>query len=137
MLRDNRKFQFAVGVTAIVIVIRWLLTGDLLMAVEAARPPAEGETKSLTVLSVVGPMLIEACVIIGPALIAWALKLWDFMVALVDQAHQVRDSPARSPVVDTRTIASSSPAHQLLLRNRSMCRPLISTLRNRTLTRCG
>ncbi len=53
MLRDNRKFQFAVGVTAIVIVIRWLLTGDLLMAVEAARPPAEGETKSLTVLSVV------------------------------------------------------------------------------------
>jgi hypothetical protein len=93
MLRDNRKFQFAVGVTAIVIVIRWLLTGDLLMAVEAARPPAEGETKSLTVLSVVGPMLIEACVIIGASLIAWALKLWDFVAAVVDRANHVRDSP--------------------------------------------
>ncbi len=55
-------------------------------------------------------MLIEACVIIGAALIACALKLWDFMVALVEPAHQVRDSPAPSPVVDMRTIASSSPA---------------------------
>jgi hypothetical protein len=91
MLRNNRKFQFAVGVTAIVIVIRWLLTGDLLMAVEAARPPAEGETKSLTVLSVVGPMLIEACVIIGASIIAWALKLWDFVAAVVDR------SPAPTP----------------------------------------
>jgi hypothetical protein len=104
MLRDNRKFQFAVGVTAIVIVIRWLLTGDLLMAVEAARPPAEGETKSLTVLSVVGPMLIEACVIIGASLIAWALKLWDFLAAVVDQANHVRDSPPQ-PVVQGHLVA--------------------------------
>ena len=104
MLRDNRKFQFAVGVTAIVIVIRWLLTGDLLMAVEAARPPAEGETKSLTVLSVVGPMLIEACVIIGASIIAWALKLWDFLAGLVDQANHVRDSPPQ-PVVHGHLVA--------------------------------
>jgi hypothetical protein len=85
-------------------VIRWLLTGDLLMAVEAARPPAEGETKSLTVLSVVGPMLIEACVIIGASIIAWALKLWDFLAGLVDQANHVRDSPPQ-PVVQGHLVA--------------------------------
>jgi hypothetical protein len=101
MLRDNRKFQFAVGVTAIVIVIRWLLTGDLLMAVEAARPPAEGETKSLTVLSVVGPMLIEACVIIGASIIAWALKLWDFVAAVVDRSP----APTPPPVVHGHLVA--------------------------------
>lgn len=101
-LKDNRKLHFAVGLTAIVIAIRWLLTGDLLLAVEAAKPPAEGETKSIALLSVLGPMLIEACVIVGASIIAWSLKLWHWLASVVDRsvdqsgdkANQVRADPA-------------------------------------------
>lgn len=96
MLRDNRTFQFAVGLTAIFIVIRWLLTGDLLMAFESLKPPAEGETKSVSFISVVGPMLIEAVVIVGSSVIAWSIKLWDLAVALIDKIHQARADPAAS-----------------------------------------
>ncbi len=94
MLRENRTFQFAIGLTTIFIVIRWLLTGDLLMAAESLRPPAEGETKSVSFLSVVGPMLIEAVVIVGSSVIAWSIKLWDLVFGLIDKIHQARADPA-------------------------------------------
>lgn len=98
--KDNRKIQFAVGATVIFLLLRWLLTGDLLMVAEAARPPADGETKSVTILAVVWPMLIEAVIIVGISAIAFGLRIWSWVVDLIDSARGVVD-----PVV-----AGSSPA---------------------------
>jgi hypothetical protein len=106
MLRDSRKFQFAVGLTAILIVLRWLITGDLLLAVEAAKPPAEGETKSLTLIGIVGPMLIEACVIVGTSLIAWTLRLWDVALTLVDRLTV--QATAATPTVVTPVVTPAT-----------------------------
>lgn len=77
--KDNRKIQFAVGATSIFLLVRWLLTGDLLLAVEAAQSPTEGETKSVSFFSVLWPMLVEAVVIVGASAIAFGLKIWSFV----------------------------------------------------------
>jgi hypothetical protein len=102
--KDNRKIQFAVGATVIFLLLRWLLTGDLLMVAEAARPPADGETKSVTVLAVVWPMLIEAVIIVGISAIAFGLRIWSWVVDLIDSARGVVDPPSF-----TSSPASSSP----------------------------
>ena len=100
--KDNRKIQFAVGATVIFLFLRWLFTGDLLMAVQAAQPPAEGETKSVTLLAVLWPMLVEAVIIVGVSAIAFGLKIWSFIVDLIDNARGVTNSDI-SP--ETKTAA--------------------------------
>lgn len=95
--QNNRKVQFAVGVTVIVLAIRWLLTGDLLYAVEAAQPPAEGEVKSISFLNALWPLLVETCVIVGSSVIAWALGIWSRVVDLFDGDGQTPPTPVVEP----------------------------------------
>lgn len=101
--RENKTLRFAVGVTLTVLLIRWLLTGDLLFAVRsAAEPPAEGETKSVALLSAIWPMFFEAMVIVGTAAIAWAFKLWDLLYGLLNQSQATVATPTAT---DTPAIA--------------------------------
>ncbi|MCC7334421.1 MAG: hypothetical protein IT422_04975 [Pirellulaceae bacterium] len=98
--KNNKTLQFAVGVTLVVLLVRWLLTGDLLFAARtAAEPPQEGETKSVAILSVLWPMFFEAMVILGASAIAWACKLWDWLYGLVNQS----DSPQTDPTTSAST----------------------------------
>lgn len=93
--RDNKTLRFAVGVTLTVLFIRWLITGDLLFAVQsAAEQPAEGETKSVALLSALWPMFFEAMIIVGTAAIAWAFKLWDLLYGLLNSASTKANTQA-------------------------------------------
>jgi hypothetical protein len=81
---NSRNVKFAVGCTALILIVRWLLTGDLLlMSAAFASEPAEGETKSASILAVVWPVFFEAMVIVGGSLIAFSLGLWDRLQALL------------------------------------------------------
>jgi hypothetical protein len=83
--KTNKTVQFAVGVTLVVLLIRWLITGDLLFAASTAMepPPKDGETKSVALLNVLWPMFFEAMVIVGASAIAWSCQLWDALYGLV------------------------------------------------------
>lgn len=106
---SNRVFQFAAGVTVIFVFLRWLFTGDLLLAVEALRPPEEGETKSVAFFAVLWPMIVETVIIIGVSAIAFGLRIWSFVVGVIDQASGKVDPvepvqtsvQATAPVVQT------------------------------------
>lgn len=87
-LTKSRQFQFAIGAVAIILLIRWLLTGELLMVAQAAQPPADGNVSSITLGSVLIPMAIDAVVLIGAAVIAGWMRLWGVLTALVDQITQ-------------------------------------------------
>jgi hypothetical protein len=106
--RDNRKIQFAVGATVIILLIRWLLTGDLLMIAEAARPPVEGETKSLSLLAVIWPMIVEAVIITGISSIAFGLRIWSWVVDLIDNARGVTSAALQT--TSAPTLVEASPA---------------------------
>lgn len=107
--KENKTLQFAVGVTLVVLLVRWLITGDLLFAARtAAEPPQEGETKSVAVLSVLWPMFFEAMVIVGAAAIAWACKLWDWLYGLVNQSSSVQSSDAASSLATSEVTAPVS-----------------------------
>jgi hypothetical protein len=68
----------------LILLVRWLLTGDLLLVTAAfATEPAEGETKSASILAVVWPVFFEAMVVIGGSLIAFSLGLWDRLQGLL------------------------------------------------------
>lgn len=81
--KNNRTVQFAVGVTLMILVLRWLLTGDLLFATDAAMQPDDGETKSVSLLTTLWPMFVESMVIVGASAIAWACRLWDLAYGLL------------------------------------------------------
>lgn len=80
---QNRNVKFAVGCTVLFILVRWLLTGDLLLAVAAFSEPADGETQTTSVWSVVWPIFFEAMVIVGGSVIAFAVGLWDRLADLL------------------------------------------------------
>ena len=98
--KDNRKIQFAVGVTVCVIFLRWLLTGDLLMVADSMIPAEDGEPKSISFVSVVWPMLVEAMVFVGVSTIAFSLKIWSWVYDLVN----------KSKPVSTVAVADEEPA---------------------------
>lgn len=86
--KNNKTIQFAVGCTLLILVVRWLLTGDLLLlAATFAEPlPAdapEGATKSTAILQVAWPIVFEATAWIGASAIAWAVGLWGRLFDLV------------------------------------------------------
>ena len=80
---QNRNVKFAVGCTVLFLLIRWLLTGDLLLAVAAFSEPADGETQTTSVWSVVWPIFFEAMVIVGGSVVAFAVGLWDRLADLL------------------------------------------------------
>lgn len=82
---ESKVVQFAVGVTLVVLLIRWLVTGDLLFAASVAMqgPPAEGETQGVSFVSALWPLFFDAMVIIGAAALAAVFKLWDWLYGLV------------------------------------------------------
>lgn len=89
---QNRNVKFAVGCTVLFLLVRWLLTGDLLLAVAAvSEQPAEGETKSFaSVWAVVWPIFFEAMVVIGGSVIAFAVGLWDRLADLIWSQPQAK-----------------------------------------------
>lgn len=105
--RDNKTLRFAVGVTLTVLLIRWLLTGDLLFAVRSvAEQPAEGETKSVALVSALWPIFFEAMVIVGTAALAWAFKLWDLLYGLVNSASEKPAAVAAAGTSNTAAVAA-------------------------------
>ena len=83
--QDKPTIQFAVGITTIFVLLRWLLTGDLFLAVESARPTENGSVASPSFLSVVWPMVFEAVAIVGTSVIAFATRLWQVAYSLVQR----------------------------------------------------
>lgn len=120
--KNNKTLQFAVGVTLVVLLIRWLITGDLLFAAKtAAEDPQEGETKSVAILGVLWPMFFEAMVIVGASAIAWACKLWDWLYALVNQSASSQPSdPATAAVAEVAAPTSVDGMVQGLARAAAM-----------------
>lgn len=90
---QNRNVKFAVGCTVLFLLVRWLLTGDLLLAVAAFSEPAEGETQTASVWSVVWPIFFEAMVVIGGSVIAFAVGLWDRLADLLWQSQPAQAKP--------------------------------------------
>jgi len=81
---QHRNVKFAVGCTVLILFVRWLLTGDILLAAAAvSSEPAEGDVKSFaTVWAVVWPIFFEAMVIVGGSVIAFSIGLWDWVADL-------------------------------------------------------
>ena len=71
MWKDNKVLQFAVGVTAMILLVRWLLTGDLLfatqVAMERADPESDQSTRSI-LTTTLWPLFFEAMCIIGASI---------------------------------------------------------------------
>jgi hypothetical protein len=105
----GRTLQFAVGCVVIVLLIRWLLTGDLLMVAEAIRPVEEGQTKAIPIFSVIVPMAIEAIIVIGAAVVAGWLKLWAFLAASVETATGSRPTAPASDSINPANLPASEP----------------------------
>jgi hypothetical protein len=105
-MAKSRAVQFAVGVVSILLLVRWLVTGDLLMLAESLRRVPEGATKSISFVSVIMPMAIDAVVLIGAGVIAGWLKLWAFLASSVETATGSR--PAA--VVSDSVAPASEPA---------------------------
>lgn len=103
-LKNNRKVQFAVGLTLIILVIRWLITGDLLFAVQVATTPQEEGVKGVGVLSAIWPLLVETCVVVGASAIAWSLGLWNWLANFVD-GTKVGDVAVQSTLDREKLIA--------------------------------
>lgn len=95
--KENKTVQFAVGITLVVLLIRWLITGDLLFAADVAMQgsPAEGATKSATFISTLWPMFFDAMVIIGAAALAGVFNLWDWLYGLVAKSSSSASTPAK------------------------------------------
>lgn len=124
---ENRTVQFAVGVTVIFLLVRWLLTGDLLLLAEAARAVEDGETKSVSIWGVVWPMIFEAGVIVGASTIAFAVGLWGKLAELfagirdqaapaVSRTSEVSGSGQQLAISFARAAASNDTAEMELLR---------------------
>ena len=108
--KNNKTLQFAVGVTLVVLLVRWLITGDLLFAAKtAAEQPQEGETKSVALLGVLWPMFFEAMVILGASAIAWACKLWDWLYGLVNQSTSPKPSDPATDAAGAAAVESQQP----------------------------
>jgi hypothetical protein len=115
--KSNRKIQFAVGVTVIFLLLRWLVTGDLFAVYEAAKPPTDGETKAFSLISIVGPMMIEAVIIVGVSAIAFGLRIWGFFVDFIDsfqqKTSQIAANPAQNQQIEpaflAQNVANESP----------------------------
>lgn len=103
---QHRNVKFAVGCTVLILFVRWLLTGDLLLAAAAvSSQPAEGETKSLaSVWAVVWPIFFEAMVVIGGSVIAFSIGLWD----------RVADFFGRQKSASTAKLSINDTAQDLL-----------------------
>ncbi len=103
----NPKIQFAVGITVIILLARWLFTGDLLLAGQVAMAPEDsGEEglRSIPFTSIVGSMFWEAGVIVGASVIGWMFKIWDQIYEFLSS----RSSAATSPVDSVPSIAAST-----------------------------
>lgn len=96
-LKDSRTVQFAVGCTVILLAVRWLLTGDLLMLVQAAQPTEDGKTSSVGFAAVVWPMVTDAVVLVGISAIAFALKIWSVIYRLIESVLGTAGGGAPAP----------------------------------------
>jgi hypothetical protein len=99
---QSRQVKFAVGCVVILLLLRWLMTGDLLAVAQAVQPQPESNVSSVSIVSVVLPMVIDAIVLIGAAVIAGSLKLWSFLLSLIDQVNQ-KGQPAPEPATALKT----------------------------------
>lgn len=107
--QDSRAVKILVGATTILVILWWLVTGDLpLLSKLAFAKPEEGSTKSFDVWSIVGPMLVQACFIVGSAVVgllsgAWHLILGKLMPAPAPVPTASADPSAAAPANVTAT----------------------------------
>ena len=118
-LLENKVFKFAVGATVIVIALRWVFTGDLLMAVNTATTPApeEGSTESVvSIWAVLWPMIFDACVIVGAAVIGWFTNIWDMIWSMANREQTTttvakqEEQPASLVQQLAQAVAKNEPA---------------------------
>ena len=96
----NQNVRFAVGVTAGILGLYLVFSGDGMLAIAAfSAEPAEGETKSGTVWSIVWPILFNVFVIIGTGVIAFVTKVFDWLGGLSQRSAAVQVAPNGSQVM--------------------------------------
>lgn len=74
--KNNKTLQFAVGVTVLIIAVRLVVSGTVLAAYEAMQPAEDGQTKSVSVLGVLWPIVFESICWIGASAITYAIGGW-------------------------------------------------------------
>jgi len=109
--KDSRAVQFATGATFIIVLAWWMFTGDLpfLSRVAFSPPAEEGSAKSIDVLGVVLPMLVQACVIIGANIIGIQTGIWSAIVALFNRLQSRPKTPQESEDVARPLVGYNPP----------------------------
>ena len=118
----TRNLHLAVGIGVVLLLARWLFTGDLLFAVSGGVPQLEADGEPLLSASgeqvksvgpVVWTMAIETLIVIGAFVTSFATGLWDRLMTLIDgvqtQAEQPA-SPQNIPMQVMQAIASKDAA---------------------------
>ncbi len=112
-LKDSRSVKLLVGLTVVLCIAWTLITGDLPLLTQTAfaPQPPEGSTQEApgSVLTLVGPMLLQVLVIIGGSVITLFSGLWGWMVRAVEDVKAARSGSAVSSPASIASQSSGSP----------------------------
>lgn len=102
--QDSRAVKILVGATTILVILWWLVTGDLpFLSKLLFSKPEEGSTKSLDIWSVFGPMLVQACVIAGSAVIGLVSGAWHLLLGKLSPSRAEDSERSVQPAASSAT----------------------------------
>lgn len=80
----NRVLNIAVGTTVVIVLLRWILTGELaFLASTAVRGEEVGSATDVVI-----PLLTDALAFIGASVIAWMTGLWNLVASLLFKSEK-------------------------------------------------
>lgn len=95
-IKNDRRFQFAIGLAVVLVAVKWLFTGTPLFAIgDLQAAPAEGQTKAGATVSALLPVVVDVAVGALVAVGAWVVNLAGMIFSQVSGSKS--DS---SPAVD-------------------------------------